>query len=463
MRLSSLLNTEFPEVQGNVIVGEDQIRMNRIIQACGNVVLLVTSVMVGTVLGELGCRLAGYTTSLKAFPITLYPQFYHKADPVNGYDINEEFVGGPFEFAEYIHNYGAPFPVTSNNVGCRDRTFERDDGYVLLIGDSHTWGYVPLEQTWGMIVEDVLGTRVLKCGVAGYGSRQERNKLETVVAKAGRPRLVIVGYCVGNDLLDDYLYPSRAVIDGHLVTKVKLEDAKLGIRKVYSDDELGVRLASLREEQTKKIVRERMPNGFMARTKDFLSEHSVLYDLLRRSEHMRPLAVRIGLADPPSPISGLEVYRSTTELPWLGQAWVEHLANLQGLKRAAASVGANLFVVLIPNSYQVYEFLRPQNVRLDWEYPTKKLGQFFQHEGIAYLDLAPQLKQYARRDGRPLLDAQQDLYWQYDGHMNVKGNLLTGLLIAQQVLQLPFLELQDKGRRVLDVEQRLSTLRVVAQ
>lgn len=437
--------------------------MSRIVKVYGNVVLLVSSLMVGTVLVELGCRLVGYTTQVRAFPTTLHPQFYHRADPANGYDINEKFAGGPFEFAEYIHNYDTHFQVTSNNVGCRDRVFEgEDDGFVLLIGDSHTWGYVPLEQTWGTTLEEVLGVRVLKCGVAGYGSRQERHKLEAVVAKAGRPRLVIVGYCVGNDLIDDYLYPSRTVIDGYLLTKVKLEDAKHGLRKVYSDDELRARLKSVLEKRSKSVS-EQQSNGLVGRTKDFLADHSVLYDLLRKSEVVRRMAAGTGMADPLPVVGGLEVFHSPATLPWLDGAWDEHLANLQQLKRDAASIGASLFVVLIPNSYQVYEFLRPQNDRLDWEYPTKKLGDFFQHEGIPYVDLAPKLKRYARRDGRPLLDARQDLYWQYDGHMNVKGNLLTGLLIAQQVIQLSFLELQDKGRRVSEVEQRLSTLRVMTR
>jgi len=46
-------------------------------------------------------------------------------------------------------------------LGCRDRSFDQEDDYVLLLGDSFAWGYVPLEQTWGAILEQLIGIRVL--------------------------------------------------------------------------------------------------------------------------------------------------------------------------------------------------------------------------------------------------------------------------------------------------------------
>ncbi len=433
--------------------------MKRTVRVYANVALMVTSVIAGILLGELGYRLAGYTVAIRLPAPSLLPRFYYKADPVNGFDIVENFAGGSFEFPEYIRSYGAPFSVTSNSLGCRDRPFDQEDGYVLLIGDSHTWGYVPLEQTWGATLEQLIGIRVLKCGVGGYGSRQEQHKLEAVVAKAGRPRLVVVGYCVGNDLLDDYLYPSRTVIDGYLVTKVALTDAKRGDRKIYSEDELQSRLRSRLEERLRSAL-EQKSAGFMAGAKDFLADHSVLYDLLQNSGAIRRLAARFGMADPPPPNdwdgSYSIPYTLASSSPWLDQAWEEHLTNLRRLKSAVEAVGATMLVVMIPNGYQVYEFLRPQDHSLEWEYPNKRLAEFFQREDIAFLDLLPELRRHSRHDGKPVLDAQEDLYWPQDGHMNVKGNRLAGLLIGRQVLEQPFLELPDKDKRLSEVKQHLS-------
>jgi hypothetical protein len=113
--------------------------------------------------------------------------------------------------------------------------------YVLLIGDSVSEGYVASEETWGALLEQLIDTRVLKCGVSGYGSRYERHKLKTLTAHAGRPRFVIVGH-VWNDILDDYLYPGRTVIDGYMLDKVIPADAKQGGLLIRSDEVLQRRL-----------------------------------------------------------------------------------------------------------------------------------------------------------------------------------------------------------------------------
>jgi len=264
-------------------VEQEPTRRRHSFGASAKVALVVTGLIAGIVLGELGSRLAGYTPLPPAHPPGPYPRFYFKADPVNGYDIAENFPSAPFELPEYIRSNGAPFTVSSNSFGCRDRPFDHDDGYVLLLGDSFTWGYVPLEQTWGATFEQRIGVRVLKCGVTGYGPRQERHKLESVVARAGRPHLVVVGYTVLNDLLDDYVYPRSTVIDGYMVAKATVADETRGGRKVYSDDELRARL---------KRTLEQKPVSFTESVKNALLEHSVIYDHLRQSGTLRRLAYR---------------------------------------------------------------------------------------------------------------------------------------------------------------------------
>jgi hypothetical protein len=423
--------------------------MKRSLIAYANVALVVMGLIAGILLGELGCRLAGYTVTPRVEGHGMAPRSYYKPDPVNGYDIAENFSGGYFEFPEYIRTYGAPFPVISNNLGCRDRSFSNEGSYVLTLGDSFTWGYVSLEETWGAILEQHIGVRVLKCGVGGYGPRQERHKLEKVVAKAGRPRLVVVGYTVINDLLDDYLYPGRTVMDGYLLMKVTLADAKQGGRKVISDAELQTRLKSALEEK---------PEGFIAGVKNVLADHSVLYDLLRNAEALRRVGFWLGFSDPLPDPPLREVFRSIQAYPWLDEAWGEHLANLKHLKSAVEAHGANLLVVMIPNADQVYEFLRPQDDSLQWEYPNKRLIELFQREGIEFLDLMPEFRRQARHDGIPILHSLDDLYWPNDHHPNVKGNLLTGLLISKYVLDKQLLVTDNKDERLAQINDLLVAL-----
>lgn len=409
------------------------------------------SVIAATMLCELGLRMIGFATpgDFKMPRTGPYPRFYFEADLINGHDIAKNFAGDSFSLPDYIHTYGAPFPVTSNSVGCRDRSFDHQDGYVLLVGDSATWGYVALEQTWGATLEQLIGIRVLKCGVSGYGPRQERHKLDTVVMRAGRPHFVIVGY-VTNDLLDDYLYPSRTVIDGYVVNKVVLADATRGVRDVRSDERLHERLKSILEPK---------PIGVIARTTFWLADHSTLFDLLVKSEALRPVATRYGLFKPAPPLNSVEAFQSITEFPWLKHAWEEHLDNLRQLNAAVEAVGATMLVVIFPDNSQVYDSLRPREGNLQLEHPNQRLAEFFQREHIEFIDLLPEFRRYGHCGGSSRGNSQADLYWTHDPHLNVAGNHLAGLLISRRVLEGSFVEVDDKGSRLSNVNQSLNAER----
>ena len=419
-----------------------RIRTRALIGACANAALIVTSLILGIVIGELGLRMVGHT-SVQVRP-GLAPRFYYQADSNNGHDISKNVADGQFMLPDYIRAYGAPFRVSSNSLGCRDRPFEKQGEYVLLLGDSFTWGYAALEQTWGATLEQLIGVRVLKCGVGGYGTRHERQKLKAVVNQAGRPRLVVVGY-TAHDLLDDYLYPGKTVIDGYMVTKTALVDVNRGDRKVYSDHEIRARLATFLEQKAA---------GSTATVKGFLADHSVLYDRFRHSEVLRSVAARLGLVEPPT-LGDPGVFRSVDEYPWLEQAWKDHLANLRQLKSEVEAEGATLLVVILPERPQVYESLRPREKDLQWEYPNQRVTDFFQREHIAFVDLLPDFRRYASCNGSSLSDTQNDLYWVHDGHFNVKGNRLAGLLLSRHIAVRTFLELKDKDKRLADINQFL--------
>lgn len=421
--------------------------MRGILGICANSALLVISVIVGILFCEMGFRLVGYTNpgDFKPPRKGMAPQFYYVADPDNGHDLAKSFTGDVFYLPDYIRTYGAPFSVSSNGLGCRDRPFEPEDGYVLLLGDSFTWGYAALEQTWGATVEDLIGMRVLKCGVGGYGPRQERHKLKTVVTLAGKPRLVIVSY-VMNDLLDDYLFPRRTVINGYMINKVILADPARGGLEIRSDEAIRAKLERVLEKNT----------GIRERARELLADYSITYDLLLNVEVLRPITSRLGLTGP-APLSDLEAYKAITEYPWLEQAWDEHLENLRALKQEVEAVGATLLVVIFPDAVQVYDSLRPQQNNLRWDYPNERLSEFFQREQIAFVDLLPEFRRYGHCSGKSLVYTPDDLYWTHDAHPNVRGNRVAGLLIGHHVLEQSFLKLDDKRDRLSMVNQLLST------
>jgi hypothetical protein len=252
--------------------------------------------------------------------------------------------------------------------------------------------------------------------------------------------LVILGY-TAHDLLDDYLYPARTVVDGYLVSTITFADEKLGNLKVYSEGEIKERMKSVLE-----------PKSSM---KDFLSDHSIVYDRLRNGEALRGIAARLGLADPFS-LGDPGIFNSITEYPWLKKAWTEHLANVQKFRSEVEAVGATLLIVLIPERNQVYESVRPPGSDVQWEYPNQRVTEFLQREHIAFLDLLPDFRRYVRCHGSLKSDTLNDLYWAHDGHLNVKGNSFAGILIGRHVLQQQILGPNDNGSRLSNINQLLS-------
>lgn len=52
---------------------------------------------------------------------------------------------------------------------------------------------------------------------------------------------------------------------------------------------------------------------------------------------------------------------------------------------------------------------------------------------------------------------QDDLYWVYDDHPNVKGNRLAGFLIGREMLERSVIPFEDTSRRLQDIMQRLQS------
>lgn len=422
--------------------------MRVFVQACTNAALVVASIIVGIVLCEMGLRLVGFDhpSAVHIPGKSMAPQFYYAADGVNGHDISKNFSGGEFLMPEYMRAYKTSYTVSSNNLGCRDRSFDPQDGYVMLVGDSVTHGYVALEETWGTVLGQLIDRRVLQCGVSGYGTRHERHKLETVAAHAGRPHLVIVGH-VWNDILDDYLYPGRTVIDGYMLDKVVPADAMQGGRQVRSDDVLQSRLKNHLEPKV----------GPIGRAKQLLTDHSIMYDLLENSEAVQRAGSWLGFKVSSNRRSELEAFQPVAEFPWLEQAWETHLESMRQLKRAVDALDATMLVVMFPDRRQFYESLRPQNGNFQWEYPNQRLTKFLQQEQIAFIDLLPEFRRYVQCRGRSMPRTQDDLYWVYDDHPNVKGNRLAGFLIGREMLERSVIPFEDTSRRLQDITQRLQS------
>lgn len=402
--------------------------------------LLVISLLVTIVIAEILLRFTPYK-NIRPLDLSAI-RYYFIADSLSGYDFADSH---PKISIKLIDHTTTDMEIWTNELGCFDKPYKGEKKPVLFVGDSFTWGYTSFERTWGNVMEGLIGSRILKCGVNGYGTKAEGNKIKKVMAKANvYPELIILGYFAGNDLQDDYLFPHLTVIDGYLVVKKNL-DYKTGKITDVPENEIRTRID---EYHSKK-----------QRIKDWLDEHSSIYDLLKNITVVRKIAIKFGLAK--ADIAPLPVFSILPErLPWLKNAWQEHLDNLKKIKSISDSYGSKLLVVIIPTKEQVYSFLRPSHYEnVDWEYTNKRLADFFSYKKIEYLDLLLLFREYTDQTPRKFIDGNKDLYLRYDPHLNTKGSYLASLLVGKHIIEKGMIDVNDREGRLSEINRKLKAFK----
>ena len=146
--------------------------------------------------------------------------------------------------------------------------------------------------------------------------------------------------------------------------------------------------------------------------------------------------------------------------PWLKKAWEDHLANLNGFKKLAGAQGSKLLVVVIPAREQVYGFLgdaaKAGYPGLDPELPNRFVRERLRRENIEILDLTSPFRLHADQTARPHLDAEKDLYYRYNGHWNLNGQRLAGLLTARHILEKRMIPAPERDVKLAAIERELS-------
>jgi lysophospholipase L1-like esterase len=96
---------------------------------------------------------------------------------------------------------------------------------IVAIGDSHTYGIgVTREEAWPSILSAGLGLSVYSMAHAGYGPGQYERMLDEALSL--RPRLIVVGLHLGNDLYDAYAFYKGQPVAPHLMDLAERAAAK---------------------------------------------------------------------------------------------------------------------------------------------------------------------------------------------------------------------------------------------
>ena len=335
--------------------------------------------------------------------------------------------------------------VRINSRGYRGREYPWDSaaGFRILgLGDSFTFGFgVEEDDSYLARLERALADRhveVINAGLAGMGPDNEA-RLLAADGPGLRPDLVLVGFYVGNDLIDALTGVQRTRLRNGAPM---MPDAVMErwYRPLRPGRIVPVPLARPRPTGLD------LPIPF----KDFLRRHSHLYRLVTGRVARLHLAWRRFQAGPasPPPVAeynpfGPEAFCLRSYPPEFEAAWEKATAALAEIKAWCDGHDARLLVVVIPTRAQVYPE-RWDEVRrrfalheedFDLEKPQRILAERAAARGIALIDLLPVLRA-ARADGGPPLYFPRDTHWTPRGHQVAADAILrqlaaSGLLPAR--------------------------------
>ena len=350
-----------------------------------NITLSILSIFICFFILDFALHFTPYRHQLKR---EVYPRNYFVADDELGYVIAKNVATTTHYFAD------GSYAIWSNELGCFDQSSTDIDKYIYLTGDSFAWGFAPYEDKWGNKIEKLTDTRVAKCGIGGYGTKQELLKTKRDLLVLPKPQLIILGYLSGNDIEDDNNFPNYTVYKGYLVNNLdKSPNTKEQAYKIY--DNLFTYCSA------------NPTNYFVSRIKCWFNNNSIVYNLLKDNSRVlalkilpQSLLVKLGL------IVNVE-NKKAFEVDEINLS--SNLLNILNFAVLAKDYGSDFLVVLIPGD-------------------NEKQKQFLEAMNIRYIDLDFEFAKYDK-------NYKKDLYWSRDGHWNERGNHLAGYIVSKYILE----------------------------
>ena len=394
--------------------------------------LVIISIIISILLIELSLRIIGFNKyEFKGYP----PYYLTKKGDYDNFDIKENI-----KETDFIFNDSKPHKVWGNEIGCFDESIANiDDNYILVAGDSNSWGYVPYEKNWSYLLEKKIKIKILNCGVPAYSTIQELHKTKKILGEGyekknlHKPRLIILQYTFNNDFLGDYLFPQYKVQNNILTTNKYLDNIYKGTLRYKEENKFWDKL---KYDLNEKFYLFRVLHR----------SHSFLKKKTKHSSNKKESSSDIN-APPRFILTSFDLsYLNFKKFPWAKKAWKAHLENILEFKKISDDVGAELLFVFwgdLPD-YSRKHFKQALNLNKNLKKGEqiitlnndKLLFKFLDENNINYLDLSKlawDLVGYKSLtdEGEKLRDV---LIWRNDNHLNVEGNKFMSEKIYNKLL-----------------------------
>ncbi len=348
---------------------------------------------------------------------------YYEADKEIGY-VHKKNV--PPTFREFRENN---YTIFTNEYRCYDKDIiNSNEQYILLIGDSSTWGHAKYDKRFSDVLEKLIGIKILNCGVIGYGSIQSFIFAKRVIQAIGhKPSLIIYNYFIGNDFIDDYLFPKYTVVNNHWVNFKRIKNELNGEILEKTTAELYDEHFSehyIGDENNKKIINEFVNFIFHRDIDHFLNRNSIIYAMSKkfyknistRNENTNQF---ISLKWEPWVIRDFNLY------PWLKTAFKKNLDQIKKFNDQLNNEKIPFLINILPDKWQIHnEILMDEYSNRDLFYLNNKAINFFLKNKIKNHDLSIDLINFKNENNSTMLKSNR-LYYILDGHWNELGQKIS--------------------------------------
>jgi hypothetical protein len=325
------------------------------------------------------------------------------------------------------------------------RTLGRAD--VVALGDSHTYGSgVARSDIWTGELAEALGVTVANLAFPGWGPVQYCNVLDETLALS--PQRVIVGFYLGNDLVDAFLMSltpaGRRLVEPEeesaAATLERAQPIKRATAELAAPQDLDrpLRWPTLLVQLSERSRLAALPRAFahaMDRRRRARRDPEALWGRWRAFARASP--ERFGVVDSPESRTILTpAYRALAlnpDDPRIALGFEVSCRALAEIDRRCRSSGAALTVMLIPTKERVLEPLVDADGRTDahrrllvYESTTcARLLRFLAERKIDAVDAMPALQDAVRRGDRPYFESG-------DGHPTPAGHHAMARLLASR-------------------------------
>jgi len=314
----------------------------------------------------------------------------YQAHPTRGFDYRPNLQRKRWESIDW----------KINAEGFRDDEHNKEKSRlrILALGDSYFAGHeVSFEDSFLAQLEQKLNVEIVKMGIGGYGTTQERMLWEEKGVQY-QPDIVLLGVYLLNDVSDEAFFPAKYCLhNGNLI------DCDL------AEGTWPAQLLVVAAE-----------HSLFAR----LTIHSVRNWLAPSTSQSEEREGLFRYAN-----SAIALYQTTWK-PWVAKGFQILQENIVDLDRSVTAHQGTLVVILIPAESQIYDWQWTEYVErfslraaeYDRFKVIQRLTAFLTEKEIRYIDLLPQLRQAGETD--------PDLHpghW----HWSVKANALVADIVEK--------------------------------